>query len=365
MKPKIYFLKSHIDSSSGASKAIVDIMNALIANGWEVGLIITSRTTLPFYILNEKITIERLEIKIHSFSRIVQRIRKHLLVLIIRRKFIYSNIKLLVAFNFQSESIEAAKRTNTRVIISERSNFDNPLENETTFAIRKRWFPLASAITSNSRTTVDAIKELINSDNVHFTPNPYLLPYRDDQIDFLNRPKVILIVGRFTYRKAYDVLFQALGKINGKLGDWKVNIVGDGPLEADIKRLGSELGIEGRVNYLGTTNNVDVHFLNAGLFILPSRFEGVPNAMLDAMKFGLPIIISAVPGSLEYIVNEQNGLVFPIDDPDALSTQILRMIEDGGLRERLGKAAFTTACDTAKKNDISPWEEVILKVLNQ
>lgn len=364
MRPIVYFLKTHIDSSSGASKAIVDIMNALVESGWEVVLIVTKRTTKPFYKLNEKVKVEKFEIKTNPFVRHLPYLHEYFQILKLRKKFKESKIRLLVAFNYGPAAIRAAVNTNTNVIVSERSNFDNPLENEGKFSMRKRWYPLASAITSNSRTTVSDVKELIKSDNVYFTPNPYLLPYKESQLSFSQKPKIILVVGRFTYRKAYDVLFNALGKIKDQLGDWKVNIVGDGPLESDIKQLAKELGIESKLNYLGTTNNVDIHFENAGMFILPSRFEGVPNAMLDAMKFGLPMIISAVPGSLEYVVDEKNGLVFPIGDAESLSAQIVRLINDDDLREKLGKAAFKSACETAQSNNVKPWEDVFKKVLN-
>lgn len=363
---QVYFFKNHIDGTTGASKAIVDIMNELFRKGWKVKLIITKGRPLPFFPLDQGVEIIKWQVKLHPILSPIPWLSGRLVVCKLRKYLVENDIDTIVGFGMNLPLIKAGLETPTKIIISERSNFQNIDENPKTLAIRKKWYPQVAAITSNSRSTTEDLRKLTQLGKIYYTPNPFSLPEAVTELPTgMEEPKYVLAIGRFVYRKAYDVLLKAIREIKSDMDGWELRIIGDGPGEEDLRRMTAEFGLESKVKFLGTLPDPAPHLRAASMFVLPSRFEGVSNAMLDAMKFGLPIVISDVPGSLEYIEHEQNGLVFPIDDVGQLALQLRRMILDGDLRDRLGKAALQRARKAADEHSIEKWEQVLLKVLNE
>ena len=117
-------------------------------------------------------------------------------------------------------------------------------------------------------------------------------------------------------------------------------IVGDGPRKRSLCDQASLLDLSDRIEWIGWTSKIDRCYESAGIFVLPSRYEGVPNALLEAMSFGLPSIVTdASPGPLEYIVDGENGLVVPAGDVHYLASAIIRLTESRELRNRLGDSA--------------------------
>jgi glycosyltransferase involved in cell wall biosynthesis len=117
------------------------------------------------------------------------------------------------------------------------------------------------------------------------------------------------------------------------------------------------------VSFLGHQSDPFPFLYAASVFVLPSRFEGMPNAMLEAMGAGLAIIVSdASPGPLELIRDGETGLVFPNGDTDALADAILRLCCDPTLRERLATASASLAADMALGRVAADWEALISEV---
>jgi glycosyltransferase involved in cell wall biosynthesis len=108
-----------------------------------------------------------------------------------------------------------------------------------------------------------------------------------------------------------------------------------GGLEAQIK----SLGLEGSVKLFGEQNNVAKFLFSADVFVLPSRSEGLPMALLEAMSAGLPVIATRLEGLGEVVLEGVHGLFAPVDDSDALAHVILQLLRDPNLRVRMGAAA--------------------------
>ena len=125
------------------------------------------------------------------------------------------------------------------------------------------------------------------------------------------------------------------------LPGWRLAIVGDGPLRAELEALAEDLNIASRIDWIGQVSNPAAYLKGAKFFVLTSRFEGSPNALLEAMACGLSAVVSdASPGPLELIRDEDAGLVVPVKDVEATTAAIMRLADDPALRERLGQAAI-------------------------
>lgn len=157
----------------------------------------------------------------------------------------------------------------------------------------------------------------------------------------LHRPARALFVGRLHHQKGVDVLLRAARRLRELDPQLAVayRIVGDGPLRDELSSLTRELGLTKEVEFWGERGDVPGFLRDTDVFVLPSRAEGISNALLEAMSLGLPVIASAVPGNEDVVEHEREGLLFPVDDPESLATAIRRVLRDADLRERLGRHA--------------------------
>ncbi|KYF96441.1 glycosyltransferase [Sorangium cellulosum] len=146
--------------------------------------------------------------------------------------------------------------------------------------------------------------------------------------------------------KAHDVLLRALARLRDRGVAVTVLIVGDGDERDRIHGLARELAIHGKeARFLGFRKDVPDLLLAADFFVLPSRDEGLPLAVLEAMARSLPVVVTPVGGVPEVVRSEEHGLLVPVDDPDALAAAIERLARDPALRRRLGEAGHARVRD--------------------
>ncbi len=149
----------------------------------------------------------------------------------------------------------------------------------------------------------------------------------------------IVCVARLAEQKGHDVLLRALPAIRDAAGPFVLTLLGDGPERASLQKLASELGIADAVRFGGVVPDVRPYLAEAAAFVLPSRYEGMPLALLEAMAAGVPVVASAVSGVREVVRDGVDGLLVPPDDTQALAAGIARVLTDPALAVRLAAAA--------------------------
>ena len=154
-------------------------------------------------------------------------------------------------------------------------------------------------------------------------------------------PPRLLSVGRLVYQKGFDLAARALA--NMKDLDWEWVVVGDGSFRPEFEKLCLELGIAKRVHLVGWRSRPDLieHYNQANLFVFPSRHEGMPNAVLEAMSSGLPVIASRIAGNEELVLTGETGLLFPSESVAELQAALLELIPDATRRKEMGNAGRT------------------------
>jgi glycosyltransferase involved in cell wall biosynthesis len=152
-------------------------------------------------------------------------------------------------------------------------------------------------------------------------------------------PARLLFVGRVVYQKGLDLLLNALAGLKDL--DWTLEIVGDGPRHDELRAQAEKLEIEDRIKFTGWKYNAELAeaYANANLFTYPSRHEGMPNALLEAMAAGLPALATHIAGNEELVAHEQTGLLVPSEDTTALQRALRELIPDSTRRERMGNTA--------------------------
>ena len=142
--------------------------------------------------------------------------------------------------------------------------------------------------------------------------------------------------------------------------EWKLVIAGEGDDKEKLQEQASALKLMDHIDWVDWTPDIERYYQRAGIFVLPSRYEGTPNALLEAMSFGLPSIVSdGSPGPLEHIVDGENGLVVPVEDEKRLAEAILKLTESEELRNRLGAAARVTMEEFSQDAVHGEWMRVL------
>ncbi len=156
------------------------------------------------------------------------------------------------------------------------------------------------------------------------------------------RRKTIAAMGRYAPEKAFDFLIKSFAEISAKIPEYKLVIYGDGPLREELEDLVSSLDMNGRIELQHSNENVLRLICDASLFVLSSTSEGMPNALMEAMACGIPCIATDCPigGPGELIKSNENGILIPVNDGEALKREMLRVLSDKELSEKLSENAL-------------------------
>jgi len=156
--------------------------------------------------------------------------------------------------------------------------------------------------------------------------------------------RTVIAAGRLSPQKGYDLLIPAWKRVAERHPDWRLEIHGSGPMKAELKALVAGHGLGDVVTLAGPSDDLGSDMDRASIFVLSSRFEGLPLVLLEAMSKGLAVVSFDCPtGPADIVDDHRNGLLVPAEDVDRLGRAILELIDDEALRRRCGAAAVDTA----------------------
>ncbi len=195
----------------------------------------------------------------------------------------------------------------------------------------------AAFVVANSRGLYDLARAFDSKVDISIIPNGVDLDeFRPSPHDW-SSPR-LLSVGRVVYQKGYDVALRALAGLTDLSWEW--TIAGDGPHLRTLQRMLREYELLDRVHFLGwaTADKVKEQYAHANLFLHPSRHEGMPNALLEAMASALPVVATRIAGNEELVLDGQTGLLVPVDDPEALRGSLKQLLREPELRKSMALA---------------------------
>lgn len=201
--------------------------------------------------------------------------------------------------------------------------------------LRRRLYPAVGAVVS--LTEADAARFRALNPRTHVIHNASML-----RADAPANPAAlrVLAVGRFVAQKGVDLLLRAWPEVLRAQPDASLRIVGDGPERDALHALAGELGVEGRVQWCAPTPDIARHYREAAVFVLPSRYEGMPLALLEAQALGVPSVAFDCPTGPAEILDDETGVLVPPGDVPALAAALARLLADPALRARMGRAAI-------------------------
>ncbi len=156
--------------------------------------------------------------------------------------------------------------------------------------------------------------------------------------------KLVITAGRLGRQKGYDLLIPAFAQVAAKHPDWRLRILGRGDARGRLDALIDQHGVAGVVTIEHPARDLGAEMAKASIYVLSSRFEGMPLVLLEAMSKGMAIVSFDCPtGPGDIIDDRRNGLLIPRNDVEGLADGISELIEDQALRRRCGAAAIETA----------------------
>lgn len=163
-----------------------------------------------------------------------------------------------------------------------------------------------------------------------------------DNASHCDREKTIVAIGRIDDNKNQKMLVDAFSLLADRYPDWSLHLYGDGEGRKSLEKKVSDEGLYGRVTCHGVVDNVADVMSRAGIFVLPSKIEGMPNALIEAMAMGMPCISTDCPcgGPRDLIEDGVNGYLVPVDDVDEMADRLEKLLLDSDLRKQLGAEAL-------------------------
>jgi GalNAc-alpha-(1->4)-GalNAc-alpha-(1->3)-diNAcBac-PP-undecaprenol alpha-1,4-N-acetyl-D-galactosaminyltransferase len=318
----------------GMERASVNLANTLHALGHQVVFLAVLKQK-HFFSLHK-------DIRFHEPSQFnIQRLSLFKTLFWLRKTIIKEDPEAIIVYNkfYAALTVIALAFTRFRIFISERSSplYPWPLKLKIINRIAFWLFPPVGIIAQTSIAAAHQRKYYGKRANIAVIPNALraVTIYTD-----VLREKVILAVGRLNeFNKGFDQLLDAFAKV--KTNDWKLFFAGNDEHGEDLKKQTELLGLSEKVTFLGSIKDMDSVFARASVFVIPSRSEGFPNALCEAMAAGLACVsLDFMAGPRDIINNGIDGMIIKNNSIPALTEAIQYLIDNETERVRLGQNAL-------------------------
>ncbi len=255
-------------------------------------------------------------------------------------------------------SLIAASGTGVPVFVCERTDPRHETTRAVWAALRRLLYPRAAGVVVQTESVGDWARSFCQ--RVHVIPNFVERPALTAMPGKDHGPRRLIAMGRLNPEKGFDRLIEAFARVADTQPDWSLAILGEGRERARLEALVRTLHVEHRVSMPGRAVDPIPHLAAAHLFALPSRREGFPNALLEAMACGLPAIAFDCPsGPSAIIEHEKNGLLLPAGDVASLADALHRLMASAADRASMGQNAREIATRLAPDRILATWDALL------
>jgi GalNAc-alpha-(1->4)-GalNAc-alpha-(1->3)-diNAcBac-PP-undecaprenol alpha-1,4-N-acetyl-D-galactosaminyltransferase len=353
--------------AGGADRAMAAMGNYWVARRRDVTLITLARPHGDFYPLDRRIKRVGLGL-MASLEGPIRPLRDNLQRLThMRRAIRASQPDVIISFNAQQNALTllASFGLGVPVIVREEVEPSRYSIGRAWEALRRLVYPQADAVVVVASALRAWAQGIVRKDAVHFIPNPVAVALKgaDAPDKKQGPPHIMVAMGRLTHQKGFDLLLQAFSKCAHKHPDWSLVILGEGEERTKLESLAAELKLTAQVSFPGLVPDPVPVLCGADLFVMASRYEGLPLALLEAMACGLAVIYTDCPtGPGEVIRNGEDGVLVPTEDVDALAAAMDRLMGHRLERQRLASRAVHITERYGMEKVMDMWEALFTRI---
>ena len=349
----VFFIGSM--SGGGAERVISILANRYCEKGWDVEIALLLRNEVG-YQLNEKVKIVDLTGRHESYFKNLPA-----WMLGIRKYLKRSRPDRVVSFIGRINALVLMSTFGMKVpmIVSERNDPKHDGRGAMMLSLcnRSYGFKRCRAIVHQTKYEESCFDPSLAAKS-HIIPNPVAVHAER------KAPRVCSVVtaGRLSLQKNHAMLIRAASALKEEFPELTVDIYGEGELREQLQALIDENGMAERITLCGNVSDLHARIADAGVFAMTSEFEGLSNALLEAMMLGIPCISTAYPGADELVRHGENGILVPVGDENALAAALRALLVDGAMREHLSEEALRSSQNYKKESVLELWERVIENV---
>lgn len=280
----------------------------------------------------------------------------------LRRALVRHRTDAVIAFATETSvrTIVATLGTGIRVVAAERTDPARHDPGTLWRAMRRHLYRFAHAVVVQTADAAAWIAGGTGAGRVAVIPNSIATAEGPGGGTALRIPRPCIAgLGRFRPEKGFDQLIAAFGLLHAAHPDWHVVLAGEGPEEARLRDAAARHGLEGRVHFVGPVTDTAGFLAQADIFALPSRYEGFPNALLEAMACGVPAVSFDSQGARAIVRDRVDGLLVPSGDVPAYAKALGALMDDAVERSRLGRAACEVRDRFAPDRVVAQWLAVL------
>lgn len=347
-------------SGGGAERVASHLINHWHENGWKITLVIRRGPEEDFYPIPANLKRYTIGGEGASANKLVALFKNLPFVWRLRQAIKNESAPIVISFLTKANihTILACIGLGKKIIISERNDTTREQHPWPWPKLRKMLYKFADVVTANSTIALKGMKAYVPEDKLALVPNPVFIPSQQADPDQSN---IILNVGRLVFQKNQQLLLKAVSMIDKeKWNSWDVEILGEGEEEKHLKKTARNLSIEDQIHFPGKVKDIAEYYLKSGIFVLSSRYEGTPNALLEGMSFGIPVIVSdSCTGVIDFIEHGKNGLIFQSENAEDLRKKIEFLIDAPSTRKEMGLKGRESIQRLAPENVFPVWEQLL------
>lgn len=336
----------HTMNRGGASKVLTLIANHIVEKGWKVTFIV--QHSLNLYDMSPEINIIELGNEKGDYPKLkfIAYVRKY-----VKENNVTTVLSFINLINIMT--IIATRGLKCKTVVSERNDIKLATA-KWKFIGTKIFYKFADVVVFQSK-KVQTYYDNKTKAKSEIIVNPIEVKCKASE----NREHMIVSSGRLTAQKNQKMLIKAFGRLHKVAPEYKLTIFGEGELRADLEGLVKELGLEGSVLLPGNVLNVHEQIANAEIFALASNFEGLSNALLEAMMMGLTCVSTKCAGSTDVIRDHENGLLVDVGSEDQMYEALKWLVENKESCKKMGMQAAVDADKFRKDYILEQWDRVL------
>jgi glycosyltransferase involved in cell wall biosynthesis len=352
-------------AEGGAGRAMVHMANHWAAAGHEIMLFSFEQPgSRPFYPLHPAVVLTNLALEQDS-PNLVASVRNNLRRFQRIRGALHSAAADAVISFIDTGNVRVILATlfaGIPLVVSERVHPAHEPIGALWRLLRRLTYPLARAVVVQTTDIADHVRSW-GLRRVHVIPNPVIALTDQGEAPQIPQPYV-LAVGRLRPQKSFDMLLNAFAQTAAQHPEWSLAIAGDGPLHDTLTQQAHELGLAARIHLLGQQSDIGGLLARADIFALSSAYEGFPNVLCEAMAAGVASIATDCPsGPADIVEHEENGLLVKNADTAAFTDALNKLMDDAGLRQRLGSAATEITQTYDPEHVMARWDALLDNIM--